>query len=179
MRQNQNPEKHVIETSKREFLKLKDQAENAMAQVGDEEFFKSPGSESNSLAILVKHMAGNMRSRWTSFLTADGEKTDRDRDNEFVITDSDTRESLMTSWQAGWESLFSALDQLPNSPLLLEVKIRGQSHTVFEAVARQLTHYGGHVGQIVFLSKQLKDSEWRTLSIPRGESRSFNKKMGY
>lgn len=178
MNPGHSKDEHIIKTSLKEFQKLKALADKALAQVSDEEYFKTPTPESNSLAIIVKHMAGNMKSRWTDFLTTDGEKSERKRDQEFVAGEADSRESLTRAWESGWETVFQTLEKLPPNSLLAEVTIRGQKLTVFEAISRQLTHYGNHVGQIVFLAKQLRDSDWRTLSIPRGQSEEFNKKMG-
>lgn len=173
-----NPlESHVSQTSLREFRKLKELADRALAQVSEQDFFKQIDSESNSLALIVKHMAGNMNSRWRDFLTSDGEKPDRLRDQEFINTETDSRQALMQRWEDGWKLVFSAIESLPNDGLLLNVSIRGEKHTVFQAIARQLTHYGNHVGQIVFLAKHFKEADWNTLSIPRGKSEEFNQTM--
>ncbi|MBX3245392.1 MAG: DUF1572 family protein [Acidobacteria bacterium] len=157
----------------RSFHSYKKLAERALEQISDEEFFVQIDSESNSLALIVKHIAGNLRSRWTDFLTTDGEKPDRHRDTEFELI-GDTRHSLMQFWEHGWETLFSTLDTLSAQTLEQKVTIRGEPHTVVEAINRQLTHYSYHVGQIVFLAKHLKASDWRTLSVPRNRSAEFN-----
>jgi len=167
---------HYIENIVGEFRGLKKLADKAAAQVNGEEFFRAIDPESNSVALIMKHMAGNMRSRWTDFLTSDGEKPDRRRDSEFLIKGEDRR-AIEEKWEAGWRSLFDALAQLRPDDLMRDVIIRREPHTVVEAVNRQLTHYGEHVGQIVFLAKHLKSSEWKTLSIPRGQSEAFNKKQ--
>jgi hypothetical protein len=122
----------------------------------------------------MKHISGNMRSRWTNFLTTDGEKPDRDRDSEFEQSDADTREAVLTRWESGWRLLFEALDPLTEDDLQKTVTIRGEPHTVLQAINRQLTHYASHVGQIVFLAKHLAGPRWQSLSIPRGKSRQFD-----
>jgi Protein of unknown function (DUF1572) len=167
---------HYIENATAEFRGLKRLADKAAAQVSDEEFFRAIDPESNSVALIMKHLAGNMRSRWTDFLTSDGEKPDRHRDSEFLIEGEDRR-ALEEKWEAGWRTLFDALAQLKPEDLMRHVQIRREPHTVVEAVNRQLTHYGEHVGQIIFLAKHLKSSDWKTLSIPRGMSEAFNQKQ--
>lgn len=157
-----------------EFRKYKTFAEKALAQVPDEDWFRRIDSESNSLALVVKHLAGNMRSRWTDFLTTDGEKPDRNRDTEFETEDADTKEALLARWEAGWRLLFAALDPLTEDDLQRKVMIRGEAHSVLQAITRQLTHYASHVGQIVFLAKHLAGARWQTLSIARGKSREFD-----
>jgi hypothetical protein len=168
--------RHYVENALEQFRGLKESADRAVAQVDDEEFFRAIDPESNSIAVIMKHMAGNMRSRWTDFLTSDGEKPDRDRDSEFVAETEDRR-GVEESWEAGWRTLFAAVGPLAGEDLMRTVTIRREPHTIVEAVNRQLAHYGEHVGQIIFLAKHLKSSEWRTLSIPRGQSAAFNKKM--
>jgi hypothetical protein len=155
------------------FRNYKKLAERAMAQVSDEEFFRQIDPESNSIAVIVKHITGNQRSRWRDFLTADGEKPDRDRDTEFELT-TETRESLMQYWEAGWQTLFDAIEPLTSEDFEKTITIRGEPHTIVEAVNRQLTHYAMHVGQIVFLAKHLKAADWKTLSVPRRQSAQFN-----
>jgi len=151
--------------------KLKDLADKAMAQVKDEDFFVTLDEESNSIAIILKHMAGNMQSRWTDFLTSDGEKPTRNRDSEFVIEVGDSKESLLKRWEIGWGCLFEALTPLTPEDLYKTVLIRGAPHSVMQAVNRQLTHYAYHVGQIVFLAKHFAGESWQTLSVPRRRSR--------
>ncbi|HSC78497.1 MAG TPA: DUF1572 family protein [Candidatus Acidoferrales bacterium] len=160
-----------------ELRRLKRQAEKALAQVGDDDFFRVLDPESNSLAILVKHLTGNLRSRWTDFLTSDGEKPDRNRDSEFVIEPADTRAALMERWERGWKYLFDALEPLGEDDLMRTVQIRGEPHTIVQAVNRQLSHYAAHIGQMVFLAKHLAGAHWKTLSVPRGQSEQFNQKM--
>lgn len=151
-------------------------AEKAMAQVSDEEFFRALDAEANSIAVIVKHIAGNQRSRWSDFLTSDGEKADRNRDAEFEPT-GDTRAGLMEFWEAGWQTLFAALESLTPEDFGRFITIRGAPHTIVEAVNRQLTHYAYHIGQITFLAKHFRAAEWKTLSVPRNRSAEFNKFM--
>jgi len=151
--------------------------DRAIAQVTDEDFFKILDPESNSIALIVKHIAGNMRSRWTDFLTSDGEKPDRNRDSEFVITPEDTKGSLMARWDDGWELVTSTVSSLAQDDLLRIVTIRAQPHTVLQAIHRQTTHYAYHVGQIVFLAKHLAWQNWSTLSVPRNQSDALNRRM--
>jgi uncharacterized damage-inducible protein DinB len=155
------------------FRNYKRMAERACEQVSDEEFFRQIDAESNSIAIVVKHIAGNAWSRWRDFLTSDGEKADRQRDTEFELIE-DTRESLMQFWEQGWQTLFNSVEGLKEEDFSKTVTIRGEPHTVVEAINRQLTHYAYHVGQIVFLAKHLKAAEWQTLSVPRNRSAEFN-----
>jgi hypothetical protein len=158
------------------FRSYKRMAEGAMAQVSDEQLFAALDPEMNSIAVVVKHMAGNMRSRWTDFLTSDGEKPDRDRDSEFVEPPS-TREALMRAWESGWSCLFSALEPLSETDLARSVSIRGEAHSVTQAINRQLAHYAYHVGQIVFLAKHLQHTRWKSLSVPRNQSAKFNQRV--
>lgn len=159
------------------FRQYKSLAERAMAQVSDEEFFRALDAESNSVAVIVKHMAGNMRSRWTDFLTSDGEKPWRNRDSEFEDGGDLTRAQLIERWEAGWQLVFSALESLTDADLTHAVTIRGEQHSVIQAVNRQIAHYASHVGQIIFLSKHFRSAEWKTLSIPRNKSPEFNRLM--
>ncbi len=156
------------------FRNYKKMAERAIEQVDDAEFFKAIDAEANSMAVIVKHIAGNLRSRWTDFLTSDGEKPDRQRDTEFELV-QDSRESLMQDWESGWQTLFDAVGSLKVKDFSKTVEIRGEPHTVAEAINRQLTHYAYHVGQIVLLAKHFRSSEWKTLSVPRNKSEEFNK----
>jgi uncharacterized damage-inducible protein DinB len=158
------------------FREYKALGDRAMAQVDDEAFFAPLDAESNSIALVVKHVSGNMRSRWTDFLNADGEKPDRHRDTEFVI-DGDTRSSLTAAWEAGWQLVFDAVGSLSAEDLERRVTIRGQKHSILKAVNRQLTHYAYHVGQIVLLAKHAAGEEWESLSVPRGKSKAFNADM--
>jgi len=150
-----------------QFHGLKQLADRAIAQVTDEQFFSTLDPESNSIAIIVKHIAGNMFSRWTDFLNSDGEKANRNRDGEFVIDAGNSRESLLKYWEAGWACLFAAVEPLTPSDLGQTVNIRKQPHLVLEAINRQMTHYAEHVGQIVFLAKHFAGREWQTLSVAR------------
>jgi hypothetical protein len=158
------------------FNSYKKLAEKAMEQISDEEFFHAIDDESNSLAVIVKHIGGNLRSRWTDFLTSDGEKQDRFRDSEFVAKE-DTRENLMAFWQAGWNAQLSALGSLEPADIEKTVTIRGEDYTIFRAINRSLAHTASHVGQIIFLAKHLKAKDWKTISIPRNESTKFNSFM--
>jgi hypothetical protein len=155
------------------FSNYKKLAERAIEQVSDEEFFATIDAEANSIALVVKHIAGNLRSRWTDFLTSDGEKPDRHRDTEFEII-GDTRESLMKYWENGWQTLFDAIEPLTPDDFSKTITIRGEAHTIVEAVNRQLTHYAYHIGQIVLLAKHFRSTEWKTLSVPKNRSDEFN-----
>jgi hypothetical protein len=152
-------------------------ADGAIAQLNDEQFFALPDAESNSVAIIVKHMAGNMRSRFTDFLTTDGEKPDRDRDQEFIVAADATRAEILDAWEQNWQIVFDALNVLSGDDLAREVTIRSEPHTVLRAINRQVAHYAYHVGQIVFLAKHWKGSEWETLSVPKGQSAAANAAM--
>ena len=151
-------------------------AEEAMAQVADEQLCAVLDPEMNSIALIVKHMAGNMRSRWTDFLTTDGEKPDRNRDSEFCDGPPD-RPALMRVWDEGWAIVFAALEPLTDMDLSRTVTIRGEAHSVMQAINRQLAHYPYHCGQIVFLAKHFKSEGWRSLSVPRNKSQEFNAKV--
>jgi uncharacterized damage-inducible protein DinB len=151
-------------------------AEGAIEQVTDEQLFATLDEEMNSIAIIVKHMSGNMRSRWTNFLTSDGEKPDRNRDTEFVDP-ATTRANLMRTWNEAWEKVFVALTPLSDADLERTVTIRGEPHSVMQAINRQIAHYAYHCGQIVFLAKHFKASEWRSLSVPRNKSADFNRRV--
>jgi hypothetical protein len=163
---------HYLETVGRDFRKLKTLGESALAQVDDTQLHASLDPGSNSLATLVRHMAGNMRSRWTDFLRADGEKPDRRRDSEFEGSTA-SRAEVLTLWESGWACLFEALAALAADDLESVVRIRGVELTALEAIDRQMSHYGQHVGQIVFLAKHLSGDRWRSLSIPRGQSEDW------
>lgn len=165
--------RHFIDDVLLNLRKSKRLADDAMAQIGDERFFAAPDAESNSLALIVKHVAGNQRSRWTDFLTSDGEKPDRDRDSEFELGADDSRADLMAHWEAGWTLVLETIGALGPDELLRTVTVRGEAHTALQAIERQLVHYSHHVGQIVFLAKLWAGSSWRTLSIPRGASKQF------
>ena len=164
---------HYLDEARRQFRGNKRLAEAAIAQLKDEELFVTIDPESNSVAILVKHLAGNMRSRFTDFLTSDGEKPDRFRDREFELTPATTRADVMRWWEEGWEQVFTTLNSLKPEDVMRTVTIRGEPHTVLQAINRQVAHYAGHIGQIIFLAKHLRSNEWKTLSIPRGKSEDY------
>ena len=163
-----------LDTATREFRRLRRLADGALAQVPPDRFMTALSEDGNSVAAIVKHMSGNMRSRWTDFLTSDGEKPWRDRDREFERDADDSRETLLGRWEEGWSTLFAALSELRPVDEDRTVTIRGESMTVTQAIHRQLTHYAYHVGQIVFLAKHFAGGDWRSLSVPRGESARFN-----
>lgn len=167
-------ETEFLQNAINSFHTYKDLADRAVAQVNDEQFFAALDSESNSIAVIVKHVAGNLRSRWTDFLTSDGEKPDRDRDSEFEVGASADRAELRGAWEDGWRGAFEALDSLTPEDLMKTIHIRGEPHTVVKAIGRQLTHGAYHVGQIVFLAKHFAGGSWETLTIPRGKSREYN-----
>jgi hypothetical protein len=155
------------------FRNYKKMAERAIEQIGDEDFFALIDPEANSVALIVKHIAGNLHSRWRDFLMSDGEKPDRNRDTEFELI-GDSRESLMKFWETGWQTLFDAIEPLSVEDFSRTVPIGGEPHTVPEALNRQMTHYAYHVGQIVLLAKHFKSSDWKTLSVPKNRSAQFN-----
>jgi len=167
-------EETYVELVLREFRRLKRLAEQALEQVGDEDFLASRGEADNSLAVIVKHLAGNMHSRWRDFLTSDGEKPDRKRDREFVLAAEDTRQALMDRWENGWELMLGTLAGLGDDDFQRTVTIRGEPHTVLQAINRQLTHSAYHVGQIVYVARQLVGERWKSLSVPKGESEQYN-----
>jgi hypothetical protein len=150
--------------------------ERAMEQVSDEELFALLDEESNSIAIIVKHIAGNMRSRWTDFLTTDGEKPDRQRDSEFVEPPQ-SRQALMAVWEDGWQLVFTALNPLTDDDLARKVFIRGEAHSVMQAINRQVAHYSCHIGQIAMLAKHFRGRNWQSLTIPKNRSTEFNQRM--
>lgn len=164
---------HYLESVKKQFLYYKTLGEKAMEQIQPEQLFVSVNEDTNSIATIVKHLSGNMLSRWTDFLTTDGEKEWRNRDGEFE-NDLQTKEAVMTLWDKGWNCFFDALDSIQPEQLSTIIYIRNEGHTVVEAINRQLAHYPYHIGQIVFYAKQLKTSEWDSLSIPKNKSNSYN-----
>ena len=164
-----------LEDSLSLFRYYKKLGEGAMAQVSDEQLFAVLADEMNSIAIMVNHMTSNMRSRWTDFLTTDGEKPGRNRDREFSEAPA-SREALMESWNQGWSCVFTALEPLSDADLTRAITIRGEPHSVMQAINRQMAHYAYHCGQIVFVAKQFRGREWKSLSIPRGQSASFNER---
>jgi uncharacterized damage-inducible protein DinB len=167
---------HYLEEVRRQFRGHKRLAEAAMAQLKDEEFFIVLDPESNSIAVLVKHLAGNMRSRFTDFLTTDGEKPDRNRDSEFE-TPPQTRAGLVALWEAGWKICLDALDNLTDEDLARTITIRTEPHSVMQAINRQVGHYAHHAGQIVLLAKHFAGANWQTLSVPKRKSDEFNRRV--
>jgi hypothetical protein len=166
--------KHYLDDSIDSLRGYKKMADKALAQLRDEEYFVTLDEEANSVAVIMKHMAGNMVSRWTDFLTTDGEKPERNRDMEFVIEPKTGKEDIVAYWEKGWQRVFDALEPLGAEDLEKKVLIRGKEHTVVQAINRQLTHYSYHIGQIVFLAKHFRSAEWNSLSIPRNRSAEFN-----
>jgi hypothetical protein len=168
-------EKHFLETTIGVFKNYRNLAEKSFEQLQNEEDFHFvPDQESNSIALLIKHMSGNMISRWTDFLTSDGEKPNRNRDEEFVDR-GETKEQLMERWNDGWTVFFNTLNSLKENDLMKKIRIRGEELTVIQALSRQTAHYAYHVGQIVYLAKHLKSSNWKSLSIPRNQSTLYSK----
>ena len=166
----------LVATSVTELRKVKALAEQALEQLDDAQLWTRLDPESNSVAVLMRHMAGNMRSRWTNFRTTDGEKPDRNRDQEFEDR-SLTRADLFAEWEDGWQRVFDALSPLADADLHDTVFIRQEPHTIHKAIVRQIVHYAGHTYQILFIAKHLKGEAWSTLSIPRRKSELFNQQM--
>jgi hypothetical protein len=166
----------LLPSSIRIFRQYKTLADTAIKQIDETGFHWKPEPESNSIAIIMKHMSGNMLSRWSDFLTTDGEKEWRNRDSEFE-DDLQTAEQIIAYWEKGWACLFDALEPLTNEDLGNIVYIRNEAHSVLEAVNRQIAHYAYHVGQIVYLAKAIKSDQWQTLSIAKGKSKAFNDSM--
>lgn len=168
-------ELRFLKSMDRQFRYYKSLGEKAMAQLEEQQLFIQPNADTNSIAMVVKHMHGNMLSRWTDFLTTDGEKPWRQRDAEFE-NDLQTREAVMQKWEEGWDCLFNALGSITDNDLGMIIYIRNEGHTVLEAINRQLAHYSYHVGQIVYAAKLYKKGEWDSLSIPRNKSADYNQK---
>jgi len=166
----------ITTTFKKEFENYKLLAEKAISQLTDEQLFWKPNPTSNSIANIVMHLHGNMVSRWTNFLTEDGEKEWRKREEEFEIVPAN-RDELLIKWNEGWECLFEAIEASSSAPLDSIIYIRNQPHTLLSAFLRQLAHYPSHIGQIIYLGKMLTDQNWKSLSIPKGGTEEFNKKM--
>jgi Protein of unknown function (DUF1572) len=166
----------ILDAARDELRKVKRLADKAIVQLADEQLWVKIDPDANSVAILMRHMAGNMRSRWTDFLTSDGEKADRQRDREFEDVAFD-RAGLVAEWEDGWSRVFDALAPLADADLERIVYVRGEPHSVYMAISRQLAHYAGHAYQIVLLAKHLKGTDWKTLSIPKGQSEQFNQRM--
>jgi hypothetical protein len=169
--------RHFLDDALKVFRTYKTLGEKAIAQASDADLFVALDPEANSIALVVKHMWGNMRSRWTDFLTTDGEKPDRNRDTEFELHEEATRAAVERWWEEGWQLVFAAVEPLRAEDLERTVTIRGIPHTVMQAINRQLAHYAHHVGQIVFLAKHFRSSEWQSLSIPRGQSEAVNQQL--
>ena len=167
-------EADYLDEVRRSFRGYKRLAEGGLTQFTDQEFFKLPDPESNSAAQIVKHMAGNLRSRWLDFLTADGEKPDRNRDQEFVLTDADTRADLMRRWEESFKIVFETVASLKPADFVKTVTVRGEPHTILQAINRSLMHTAYHVGQVLYVGKHLRGDEWKVLSIPKGKSAEFN-----
>ena len=164
----------MIEDTLLTFRRQKELAERALSQVDDQDFFRTIDAESNSIAIIVKHVGGNLKSRWTDFLTTDGEKPERDRDGEFLVADETNRRAIMGIWEAGWAALFNSFSLLRPADLLATVHVRGESLTAVAAMHRSVAHIAQHVGQIVLLAKHYRATDWKTLSIPRGQSQTWH-----
>lgn len=165
---------HYLDDALQTFRDYKQLGEGALAQISDEDFFKTIDKETNSIAVNMKHMAGNMISRWTDFLTTDGEKPERDRDIEFVMLPGTTKDEMLAYWEKGWRCVFDAIGPLQPEDLMRTAMIRGQEHTVVQMINRQLAHYAYHTGQIVFVAKHFKSTEWQSLSVPKDKSAEFN-----
>lgn len=170
-----NIEQIYLDVIGKRFNSLKEQGDKTLSQLNHEQYHWTINEESNSIAVIVKHISGNMISRWTDFLTTDGEKSTRNRDDEFI--DSLTTEEILTAWEKGWQVFLDAIEQLTEADLEKVITIRGEQHSVIDAIERQMSHYAQHVGQIIYIAKQVTGSQWQTLSIPRGQSQSFTDEM--
>ena len=169
-------ESPILDAAREEFQKVKKLADKSIAQLSDDQLHVKIDAEANSIAVIMRHLAGNMRSRWVDFLASDGEKPDRMRDQEFEEV-AQTRAELTAEWEHGWQCLFSALTPLTDADLQRSIVIRGEPHSVYKAISRQVAHYAGHAYQILLLAKHLQGPSWKTLSIPRGQSEEFNRRM--
>ncbi len=179
MTQNAGPGAAYLAEALRGLRQYKRLAEDAMKQLSDDELFVAPDAESNSVAVIVKHMAGNMKSRWTGFLTSDGEKPDRNRDNEFIIHDATTRADVMQWWEQGWSTVFNAIEPLQPDDLSKTISIRGEAMPAMQGINRQVMHYSYHVGQIAYVAKHIRSADWQTLSIAKGKSEAYNGKLKF
>jgi Protein of unknown function (DUF1572) len=168
---------HYLADSIASLRSYKQLADKALAQLSEDEFFVMLDKEANSIAVIMKHLAGNMFSRWTDFLTTDGEKPNRNRDMEFVIEPKTGKDDILAYWERGWQCVFAALAPLSAADLERKVWIRGEEHTVLQAINRQLMHYANHIGQIVFLAKHFRSAAWKSLSIPRNRSVEFTAQL--
>jgi len=171
-----NFEQIYLDVISKRFKNLKEQGDKTLSQLNHEQFHWTINEESNSIAVIVKHISGNMISRWTDFLTTDGEKSTRNRDNEFIDSFT-TSEEILTTWEKGWQVFLDAIEQLTEADLEKVITIRGEQHSVIDAIERQMSHYAQHVGQIIYIAKQVTGSQWQTLSIPRGQSQNFTDAM--
>ncbi|WLD92318.1 DUF1572 domain-containing protein [Alkalihalobacillus sp. AL-G] len=169
-------EKEYLRVVKERFRSTKNQGEKAIHQLSEDDIHWVLNDASNSVAVIVKHLSGNMVSRWTDFLTTDGEKISRNRDHEFQNTIS-SKQELMEIWEKGWKVLFKEMDELRGTDLMKTIYIRGEGHTALDAIERQMAHYASHIGQIVYIGKQLKGENWKSLSIPKGKSEEFLQQM--
>src|SRR6202163_1827208 len=163
-----------LDEARRSFRGYKRLADGGLTQLTDHDFFTAPDTESNCAAQIVKHVAGNLRSRWRDFLTTDGEKPDRNRDQEFVLTEADTRPDLMRRWEESFQIVFDNIASMKPEDFVRTVTIRGEPHTILQAITRSMMHTAYHVGQILYVGKHLRGSEWTVLSIPKGKSEEFN-----
>jgi hypothetical protein len=170
------PTESILSVAIDELQKVKKLADKSIEQLSDAQLHATIDPDANSVAVLMRHMAGNMRSRWVNFLTSDGEKPERLRDGEFEDPQQ-SRADLLAEWEHGWQCVFSALQPLSDADLQRTVLIRGEAHSVYKAISRQVAHYAGHAYQILLLAKHLQGSNWKTLSIPRGQSEEFNRRM--
>ncbi len=173
-----NTEQALLQSAIKKFRIQKSLAEKTFAQLEEKDFFFKPSKESNSISVIVQHMSGNMLSRWTNFLTEDGEKPWRQRDREFDDIPS-TKEELLNAWNKGWACVLASLESLKEDDLMKTVSIRNEPLTVVDAIVRNIDHYGMHVGQIVYIGKMIKDENWQSLSIPKNKSSEFNKAMNH
>lgn len=168
---------YYLEDAVKKFRELKSLGDKAFSHIKDEDFFFTPDEETNSIAIIIRHLSGNMPSRWTDFLTSDGEKEWRNRDEEFEQLFYTDKDDIIDRWEKGWKCVFDALGSLTPNDLMKKIKIRGEDHYVVEAINRQLSHYAYHLGQIIYMAKYLAKDNWGSLSVPRGGSKDFNDRM--
>ncbi|MGE7112839.1 DUF1572 family protein [Lysinibacillus sp. NPDC047702] len=171
-----NFEQIYLDVISKRFKNLKEQGDKTLSQLNYEQYHWTINEESNSIAVIVKHISGNMISRWTDFLITDGEKPTRNRDDEFIDSLT-TVEEILTTWEKGWQVFLDAIEQLTEADLEKVITIRGEQHSVIDAIERQMSHYAQHVGQIIYIAKQVTGSQWQTLSIPRGQSQDFTDTM--
>ncbi len=166
----------LLQTAIKRFAFYKDLGQKTFVQLPEAGFYFQPNEASNSIAIIIQHMSGNMLSRWTNFLTEDGEKEWRNRDEEFE-SHSFSKDQLLGMWEEGWQCVFDALNELKEDDLLKNIRIRTEEQSVIDAIHRQLAHYAYHVGQIVYVGRLIKNNDWQSLSIPKGKSAAFNQQM--